>query len=227
MLPGLTGISGLFKKEAGDSPTVESYSTSNRSNANNDSIDMPSGAVAGDLIIIYVCIATGNGAVSISSEAGWNSLFYMTDNSHSDELHAHRCFYLVLEEGFASSVNINSNINTDWSIIALRISGSSDGIPTLYNNTNHQKVSSVNQASYSPTWGDSYGSLSIVSVSCHEDDISFGTPSGYTKISITSSRNASLAVFYKQFVSTSEDPGSVSLNKNNHTYSSAAAVIGQ
>lgn len=248
MIPGIGGLVGKTKKLPVSSPTIESRAHNYIQNTTQVYAIIPSGIVAGNLLLMHVIRSSGGGSVSINTPSGWTQLYHLSWSSTSSQLTAYGVYYK-----FASGSEVNffvtgGGASSEWIVDITRISGQSYQQPPVTLGTSTGNGSSLDPPAVSPSWGDEYGSLCIVGTGHKYRNISVDNetlyvsspitgPSGYVTTYNNSSattqfhlynpnhHHSLLTIWKKNFTSTTENPSTITAPTMNW-YATTTVIMG-
>jgi hypothetical protein len=218
-LPGLIPGSGLFSGESESYPIIENSQYSLGYNTQNYSCTMPSGIVAGELLVACVFYQRTAGSYAIS-HTGWTAAVSYRSGSQG---------IVVLYKTAAGSdtLNItNGTSNQNYTGTSFRISNFT-GSPEAQYNTGSSTT--IDYPSITPSWG----SKKTLFIS-HGGWITYiasnpGPPTNYTTVTWISQNMVVLymdhLVCYRENSATTEDPASHSNGGDNLIYKTTTTAI--
>jgi len=197
------------------SPVVETTAESNTTSAGaNHTVTMPSGIVAGDLVV--VCMNIGSTSATINALAGWTELL---DEGVSNGLFIAYQF----ATGSISNPTFVSSANTRDATISYRISGAIDPAlraPEIGTTATGTSVN-PNPPSVTPTGGSKdYLAIALAGMAgefADDDTWHTGTPANYTNRlgkscgTVGTNLGGIIVTAQRQFTGTSEDPGTFTI----------------
>lgn len=227
MLPGMVPIAARGARY----PTIVS---TNNGGANGSGVlttwaaPLPASIAAGNLLLIHGAAAQGTGARTVSTPAGWASLF---NDVGQTNLRRIWCFYKVAAGSEGASVNISANDTAFWSGVSYQIAGF-QGVPIAAAALANATTANPDPPALTITWGSASGSLVLAICS---DDVSPTTavvaPSGYSNL--ISGRNVNGAAIWTRSSSamrlvlgTSEDPGTFTIPASGPASAHTLAIRG-
>ena len=124
ILPGLGAVM-VSSKAPGFAPGVASAGTGGGANVTASTCGVPSGTVAGDLLLMHGMIASGAGPVDIHVPAGWTPIFEANDNSSASRWFSSFFAYRIAtgSEGATIPLSIDGGVQGEILACALRVTG--------------------------------------------------------------------------------------------------------
>jgi len=210
---------GMLKSPSnigGSAPVIASYATYGSSTATTShAIPMPSGIVAGDLLVILFGTAD---SVTHTMPSGWTTHVGVAFSGFTGVTLA---TYKIATGSEGSTATITTSANARDAAVALRITGGRSG---LVNNTDYATFGAVlgntstpNPGSVTPAWG-SANNLWLQALGMRSNSVSVSAyPTGYTLGQIVASTsggvsNYRIAVSGKQLLAATEDADAYTLS---------------
>lgn len=205
-------------------PIVAATNTSSASTSTTPSVSLPSGIVAGDLLLAFVSNQTAITGRNVSWPAGWTELY---DKSGSQYGQAGAYRVADGSEGASITVTMSGSVS-NTAHITLRITGVKSGqAPEAGAATAVSSTANPDPPSLTPSWGSDNdlwiaiaGGAAVSSVSAY--------PTNYADNQLTSANSgfARIAVSTRNLNAASEDPGTYTWSGATNSIAETIAIRG-
>lgn len=179
-----------------------------------NSVPLPSGVAAGDLILLVCAVG---GTTTISTPSGYTQLFTATNGGRLS------VFYKIAAGG-ETSVSVSIASANDLSVVTLRITGG--GTPGAATSVTANSTASSNPPSITPSsGGPPYLIVAVSGINSFLGDNTISSyPSGYSSGVCAHKINISAAAAAKTVQASSEDPGAFTWSGSGNVIANTIAV---
>jgi hypothetical protein len=210
-------------------PTVQSSATTTSGNIEILTANLPSGIVAGDLLLLFVSISDSS-ARTVSTPAGWTQMYYATGSSPVRKLAG---YYKVASGAEGSTVDITASNPVSWGCVALRIDKDSyTGTPEAGTVATGSSVN-PDPPSLSPSWGSNNALWLAIAGTGTTSTTTATDPTNYAdqlRAQVTTGLDnngpADLIVAQREYLSDTDDPGTFTIGASAGWAAQTVAIQG-